>query len=221
MDEITAPLDRERNIGCKRLKVSDYDEVVKFILETYSFREPVSLALSPTLQEVNEVLELGTKSCLESNISIAAYDNNSGKLIGVLLNDFNQSDSIDLNSYNEYGRKVFKIVIDLNLQGLPDHIRRSKFLTLVAGSVRPEYSKQGVFTKLVERSELVAKEFGCEYITVECTSLYSQAACRKLGYTLLHEIKYSDYSDEATGEKWFASIPKPHRSIQLLYLKVK
>nr|XP_018668108.1 uncharacterized protein LOC100181498 [Ciona intestinalis] len=221
MHEITDPIDRDRNIGCKRLDLSDYNEVVEFMFKTYSFSEPVSLALSPTLQEVNEVLELGTKSCLESNTSIAAYDNNSGELIAVVLSEFNQLDSIDLNSFGEYGRKMFQIVVDLNRQGLPDHIRRSKFLTLVAGSVRPEYSKQGVTTKLAERSKLVAMEFGCEYITVECTSLYSQAVCRKLGYTLLHEIKYLDYSDEATGEKWYASIREPHRSIQLFALKVK
>lgn len=65
---------------------------------------------------------------------------------------------------------------------------------------------------------IIAKEKGCGFILVDCSSSYSAAAAERLGFENIYSLKYEDY--KVDGEVVFKPDP-PHLSVNVYVQKIE
>ncbi|XP_078491927.1 uncharacterized protein LOC144747621 [Ciona intestinalis] len=206
------------SIGCRMLVENDQDEVDKLMLNSFAAREPITQALNPTHKDLIDFhVNVWAKNYLTQGASFGAYKVETGELIATILMGI-PCESKE-QKFNDVGYKMTKFLNDLNLD-LPDEAKASRCASIAVVTVREDYCNKGIMTALWDRCKLIGKAYNCIYLTSECTSLYTQKVAKKLGYCVLNNVKYSEYTDEATNEKWFASAKPPHLTAQMVCLKL-
>ncbi len=205
---------------------SRYEETIVFLYDHYLVQEPTGKAVyGSTVPERNTGLDKYLLTSLQLNLSLCAIDEESNKIIGIILcyiADINDPDHV--KTYEDYIRDGFTpqlatlFMIDgtLNLKQLLDEHKQTKLFYMFIIGVDGYYCKRGIGTELVKRSmDYAATKHGYSMFAVLCTSYYTQKLYEKLGYQRIKEMKYEDYmfKDEAV----YKNVEQPHKSAVSYY----
>ncbi|XP_078483387.1 uncharacterized protein LOC144743452 [Ciona intestinalis] len=152
-----------------------------------------------------------------------AYNIQTGEIVGTILCEvlqYNDDKTMDDAEWKAKFRDRGVTAINAKLfdtlnKGVGKITGEKLCFRIFVATVNPSYGRLGIMSGLVERIELVARDFGCDFIVMESTSLYTQRIASKLGYTTENEIQYSEYFDPLSGTYIFKHIPAPHQSIKL------
>lgn len=208
---------------------SRYEEAIAFTYEQFLLQGPLGKVLFDTVPERNTALDILLLTCLESNLSWCAIDEQHGHIVAILL-----SSSVDLYSlpdiqktYNDYITdgmtpqlaSIFGLwneIFDMK-QFLIDQ-KQTQLFYMQIGCVRNDYINTTIGTEVFKRSLIHASTvLGYPLITTISTSYYTQTVLEKTGFRKLKEVKYANCI--VNGKTVFKNVEKPHQSA-ICYYKV-
>ncbi|CAH0561251.1 unnamed protein product [Brassicogethes aeneus] len=208
------------------IQESDKDEVLKF-LQTFFFKdEPLNHSINLINDEHPRCMDLEKYSLKELNNGLNLKAVLDGKMIGVCLNGILERgfvDEIDLNDDSVKHPKFSKIAKLLDFvakdsdvfQHFPDC---EKAMSVKIISVDTTLRGRGLAKHFMLKTRDLAKEHGCGFMTVDCSSHFSAMALAKLNFNLTYTLKYSDY--KVDGKVVFHP-EEPHTAVTVYTQRVK
>lgn len=173
------------------------------------------------LMEEHAVLlaEVKLKSLLKENISIGAFDEKSGQLVGIRLSFLgrNEDELTDTNKdkaplpFLQIGAIVNKLFGGSKAECLGT----KDFVYFYIICTKSDFCGRGIASELYRRSHIIAAENGCTKTAVVATSYYTQRIIKKFDYKIINSFKYEDYVDPVTGSKVLSNMSSPHVEIML------
>lgn len=85
-------------------------------------------------------------------------------------------------------------------------------------AVGTEARGKGLGLEMIKRGQKLAKKAGCSHTYVTATGMVSQRIFQKLGYKVLHEVKYADYEKDRKGRP-FLDDHGEHSVLQVVVLQ--
>ena len=128
--------------------------------------------------------------------------NESGELTGICLNDLNTVENLYLRENEEVNISAEKTKIItrlLNTLSKPflektyTENKKLKMFHLSMLAVDKNHSGKKIASHLIKKSIELAYSKGADFIFMEATGNASQQISKNLGFTMLHEIKYSSF----------------------------
>ncbi|CAL4081473.1 unnamed protein product [Meganyctiphanes norvegica] len=200
---------------------SDEEEVVKVFTESFLTREPTGLGLSATPSDLLDFFLPVVNVCLKSGMSLGAKDKVSGKLVGLMLNKvLTPADKSTFDGHVtvvENNKKVasFQSIFTEveNVVDIFEKFNVQKVLELALLSVHENQSGKGIGKILIERSEELGVNNGCELVNVQATNPITHAICSKRGYSTYLTYDFAKNKDidlnKTQGSKgWFMMAKK-------------
>jgi len=198
--------------------VSDYNQVIDFLYPNFHRDEPMSKCLDLVGPEMdrNEVLDEFALHGLKDNLSIAAFEASTGKLVGICINHTERPGDNEEESPNPKFEHIMEVLRRVNERGgdLFRQLNTDTLFTIKMVSTDKVNRKAGLGTELLKRSMDLSKTLGFKGIKTEATGLYSRKAFIKLGFEVKAEYKYKDYVVD--GQVVFDKMEEPHRMITLM-----
>ncbi|XP_049826010.1 arylalkylamine N-acetyltransferase 1-like isoform X2 [Aethina tumida] len=203
----------------------DRDDVLQF-LQTFFFKdEPLNSAIGLITDENPRCLDLETYSLKELNNGLNLKAVMDGKLIGVCLNGMLHRgfvDDIDINEKVD-DPKFTKIVRLLNFvakdsdvfQHFPD-CDKAMYVKIL--SVDTSLRGKGIAKDFLARTRDMARENGCGFMTVDCSSHFTAMALKKLNFNKVYSMDYADY--KVDGEVVF-NPASPHKAITVYTQRIQ
>lgn len=191
----TSPIDYEIHIATEE----DREPILNF-LQTFFFRdEPLNSYLNLINEENPRCIDLENFSLKELNNGVNLKAVHNGKIIGVSLNGVLERGWLNNDDSYKCDDEKFSIIL-----ALLDRVAREsdpfkkypdcdKAMTVKILSVDGAYRGKGIAKELMAKTRELAKEHGCGFMTVDCTSHFTACALKKLGFELHYSLKYSDY----------------------------
>lgn len=192
----TSPIDYEIKVAT----TDDREEFLNF-LRTFFFRdEPLNSYLELITEENPRCRDLEDFSLKELNSGLNLKAVHNGKLIGVCLNSILERGWLDEEDTSfTCEDKKFNVIL-----GLLGHVAREsnpfntftdadRAMTVKVLSVDGAYRGKGIAKELMAKTRDLAKEHGCGFMTVDCTSHFTALALKKLGFDLHYSLNYADY----------------------------
>ncbi|KAG5880987.1 hypothetical protein JTB14_024525 [Gonioctena quinquepunctata] len=206
----TSPIEFEIRIASEE----DKEQVLEFLQKFFYRDEPLNSFLELINDDHPRCLDLEKFSLkdLDNGVNLLAiYD---GKLIGVSLNGIMERGELE-GEFVCQDLKFNKIVQFL------DHVATEsdpfqkypgidKAMTVKILSVDGSYRGKGIAKDLMDKTRDLAKQMGCGFITVDCTSHYTACAAKKLGFEKHYTLRYEDY--KVNGEVVF-NPAVPHKAV--------
>lgn len=199
--------------------VSDYNQVIDFLYPNFHRDEPMSKSLDLVGPEMehNEVLDEFALHGLQDNMSIAAFDASTGKLLGICINVIERSDDKEEDfSDNPKFAHIMEVLRRVNERSgdLFRQFNTNTLFTIKMVSTDKVNRKAGLGSELLRRSMDLSKALGFKAIKTEATGMYSRKAFTKLGFDINAEYKYKDYVVD--GQAVFEKVEEPHRMITVM-----
>jgi len=107
-----------------------------------------------------------------------------------------------------------------SIEKVMDRLNCSRLMSLEMLSVAKQARRRGIATTLVRDSEVAARRRGCECVTSRATSAYSARILHKLGWIKMERLRYDDYRDPVTGQKYIVD-HAPHTEMAAYEKRVK
>ena len=161
------------------------------------------------------------KMHLNQNWSIGVYEKGINNLVGVSMNRVQEKEksfSIEKLSLPYELEQVLEFFEDLEAD-MFDLLQVDNVFYAGMVTVHNMHRRKGIFHKLREASETLAKTAGCKYIVYTPTNEYLCESFSKHGYQVLREINYLDYYSRKH-VKIFKKVASPYIKAQLVYKKV-
>ncbi|CAL4123165.1 unnamed protein product [Meganyctiphanes norvegica] len=181
------------------LTESDLPELRTLIKEAFAPREPTTLCLHATPDEVMTYFMDITEECIKNNgqIHVGARDPNSGKLVGCCVNNILTKERMHspwtyakvTNDKERTFREIFIEVESHDDVMTRDNVDRLFEYALL--TVDPNFGGKGIAKKLVKMSEEVAIKEGVKVGLTVTTNIISQNIFTKLGYKVYHTMDYA------------------------------
>ncbi|VVC39910.1 Hypothetical protein CINCED_3A010096 [Cinara cedri] len=203
--------------------------IVGFIKEFFFRREPlvVSSKISEDAESMEKLETFGLRA-LDTGIVFKAVSDN-GDLMGVILNEIITRDGTEHNndddnhqhqedsvSFKKFRNLFQKAKRESDIFGKYPEVERIMHIKIVA--VDDAFKGRGVCTALFDKTKELALENQCPMVHVECSSHFSAAAAKKLGYQCIYFLRYKEFKDE-DGQAMFTP-PPPHEQFKVLVLPV-
>lgn len=203
---------------------NDRAEVLEFLQKFFIRDEPLNCYLKMTTKENPRCLQLEEYAMkdLTSGLNLKAVLN--GRIVGVVLNTILHRGFIDemgpVDCKHEKFAKILRMLTRVAkesnvFQYFPE---ADKALCINILSVNGEYRGKGIAKALMARSREIARENNCGFMTVDCSSHFTACAVKRLGFTLVHTLKYADYKED--GEVVFKPAP-PHEACTVYVQKLE
>ncbi|XP_060531318.1 arylalkylamine N-acetyltransferase 1-like isoform X2 [Cylas formicarius] len=202
--------------------VEDKDDILNF-LQTFFFKdEPLNKYLGLISEERPRCYDLEDFALKDIDKEVTLKAVHNGRIIGVCLNGILEKGYIDEEEdevKDEKFRKIAKLLGRVAVESdvfskFPDAKRA---ITTKIISVNGTYRGQGIARELMNKTRELAKNLGCGFMTVDCTSHFTALALKKLGFELVYTLKYADYVDN--GEVVFEPEP-PHDAVTVYVQRI-
>ena len=199
-----SPLAKTRLLEFRRLSMKNYEEVVDLIATDYT--QDCAVNKFGRIDTMNERDAVRVKMKLNQNWSVGIYDKDSNELLAVTMNTVEnrtclapvptEEDFKQFGFYlNQKQQQIKQFFITLEA-GVFDMIGVDKVFYLGMMTVRSKYRRNNLSALLIYASNRLAWESGCKYMAMCSTTEYLCKAMEKDGWTVLREIKYSNYDAE-------------------------
>ncbi|CAG9854165.1 unnamed protein product [Phyllotreta striolata] len=205
----TSPIDFDIKIATS----ADQEDVRQFLQKFFYKDEPLNLFLELITDEHPRCLDLErfTLKDLDSGVNLLAVQN--GKLIGVCLNGILERGAADdFECEDEKFSKIVKLLDYVAVESDPFKIypgvNRGMIVKIL--SVDGSFRGKGIAKDLMVKTRELARQKGCGFITVDCSSYYTACAARKLGFKPHYTLNYEDY--KVDGEVVFRP-EAPHKAL--------
>nr|XP_039274179.1 uncharacterized protein LOC120348120 [Styela clava] len=188
------------------LEIGDMEDTMVFLLKNLISRQPVSLHLNVNKGDWKTHFTPILESGVSQAVSIGVFDKSI--LCGVAINLLSQ-----VSQQGPSPRKATPIKIRQALQllqSMSQNFKEKNFLEIFIITVKQDYTKRGIASRLCVKSEEIARKLGLSCLSITCTSAYMQRAANRLGYQTMEKTFYKDYIDPITSEKIFKTMPEPH-----------
>uniref|UniRef100_A0A6P7FKK1 aralkylamine N-acetyltransferase n=1 Tax=Diabrotica virgifera virgifera TaxID=50390 RepID=A0A6P7FKK1_DIAVI len=213
-------VDNDVNI---RLVRPDEQEAVRDHLRKFFYRqEPCNESVQIITEErpICHDLESFTLQFFNNGLNLVAEYNE--KIVGVCLNVMLERDKFEFEEYPVKDERFVKVVRLLEYaERKVDLFKRypevNKILSIFVLSVDASLRGKGIAKKLTNKSKELAKEHGAQMVFLECTSFFSAAVAKSLGYELVWSLDYENY--KVNGEVVLKPV-HPHKSLQLFVYKL-
>ncbi|XP_017016903.1 arylalkylamine N-acetyltransferase-like 2 [Drosophila kikkawai] len=218
------------DIKVRQVTASEADRLMTFLLEHYYREEPLTAGTSPPEPTADD------KEFLLSNIPYGTcflaeaeekedQGNDSRRIVGAVVagpKDAGAPELMRQEAAQHAGSKWGRILDVLSAaENGSDVCRRFSVpssLHVHALGVNSELRGQALGARLMEAVAQKAREQGHRLVSVDCTSVYSARLVQRLGYELVHTLRYADHLD-ASGQQ-VVTPPPPHESIQTFVLRL-
>jgi len=183
------------------LTEADLPELRTLVKEAFATREPTTLCLHASPEEVLTYFMDITEECIKNNgkIHVGAREIGSGKLVGCMINNIltkerPQSPWIYAKCTNDKEltfRDIFIKVESHDDVMTRDNVDRLFEYALL--TVDPNYGGRGIAKTVVKMSEELAIKEGVKVGLTETTNIISQNIFTKLGYKVYHTLDYASF----------------------------
>ncbi|KAJ8913024.1 hypothetical protein NQ315_002039, partial [Exocentrus adspersus] len=215
----TSPIPYEIQIATE----DDRESILNF-LQTFFFRdEPLNSYLGIITEETPRCLDLENFSLKELNNGVNLKAVYNGKIIGVSLNGILERGWLGKDDPYKHGDTKFGIILDLleRVARESDPFKKypdcEKAMTVKILSVDGTYRGKGIAKALMAKTRELAKEHGCGFMSVDCTSHFTACALKNLGFELHYSLKYVDH--KVNGEVVLNPAP-PHVAVTVYTQKI-
>merc|ERR1712025_592613 len=224
-------LDRNRD-GTKRLNYaivgpSELATVNQLLYATYHPYEPLTshlgLCAGPnSIKDMDKMVE----SYLVKNLTLIAYERETGRPVGAAVNNSCHKDELDLSleqGLKEVEDKSYQPIQAIHHQlrhengHIFEEIGTNKMFSIKMIGIGEEDRGQGVATNLIRRSILLAGCLGFRAIKTEATGRFSKETFQRVGLQPAGSIKYDDFVFE--GKKPFAGMKDGNSEITFMKKK--
>lgn len=180
-------------------KIDDHGSIMEHLMNYFRTEEPLCQAIKATREDTYDIFNDMIRESLSKPISFICV-NQCEDIVGCRLNSLiDTSDrAANFDRVRKYNENISKIDTFLNLlgQGLERMLPECKILKFLIVSVRPDYQKKGIATRLIRMSMDKARELDCLYVCTLSVSSKSQALFKKLNFDTLKVIEHKNYLDE-------------------------
>jgi len=107
-----------------------------------------------------------------------------------------------------------------SIEKVMDRLNCSRVMSLEMLSVAKHARRRGIATTLVRDSEEAARRRGCDCVTSRATSAYTARILHKLGWIKMERLRYDDYRDPVTGQKYLVD-HAPHTEMAAYEKRLK
>lgn len=188
----TSPIDFEIKIATNE----DKEKVREFLQKFFYKDEPLNLYLGLITDENPRCMDLErfTLKDMDNGVNLLAEQN--GKLIGVCLNGtFERGKTENFECTDAKFSKIVSLLDYVATESDPFKIYPGidKAITVKILSVDGSFRGKGIAKDLMIKTRELARQKGCGFITVDCTSHYTACAAKKLGFKLHYTLNYEDY----------------------------
>ncbi|CAG9854163.1 unnamed protein product [Phyllotreta striolata] len=179
----------------RKVEPADVEPVRRFMKRTFFKDEPICKSLKVVVDDtVDEGVVDYCLRFLGQGLDLVAEYN--GNIVGSSCSNvlIEKGSSLVERPYTltDKGKIVKDLLEYVEEMANPfDNANRVFLLNLL--SVDPTFRGRGLGKKLLIESMRVAKEHGAQRVMVECTSVFTNAACRSLGFRDVFTLKYADY----------------------------
>lgn len=221
IDEImTPPITPTTPISPKEYDIlpatpEDKEEIINFLREFFFRDEP--------LNKCSRLISEESPVCADlENFSLAELDNGlnlkavyNGKIIGVSLNSLIERGYLEKEDKHNVTDRKFSKIYRLLSQVAKESDVFAKFtdcdkgMTVKILSVNGAFRGQGIAKELMNKTRDMARNLGCGFMSVDCSSHFTALALKKLGFELHYTLKYSDFKED--GQVVFKPEP-PHEA---------
>ncbi|CAG9854164.1 unnamed protein product [Phyllotreta striolata] len=197
-------------------------EPIRQFFRTFFFKdEPLNdfLQLITDESPVNEDLERFVLQSFGKGLDLVAEY--QGRLVGVCLNNLFQRDE-PVEPFRCSPGNKFQNIVDLleHVEATVDYFGKYPIERLVSIgiiSVDASVRGKGIAKKLVARTKEISREHKAELLVVECTSFYSAAAAKSLGFDEIFSLDFADYKKNGTP---VFNPPAPHKAVTAYVTKL-
>ncbi|KAL3276615.1 hypothetical protein HHI36_011987 [Cryptolaemus montrouzieri] len=162
---------------------------------------------------------------LSQGVSLVAKCRNTGKMLGLALNEKTMPWDIELyyKLADEVKCKKIKTLLKfyayvLRSTNLFEKFNVPKVFEITNLSVALEAQGMGIGNELVKSSQHIALNNGFKLMRIDASSLFTARICEKMNMELISEIPYNSYLDE-NGLPVF-DIPLPHVALKTFILRL-
>jgi len=190
----------------------DISEIVKVFVE----HETLSKNCPLKDEDIKMIYAEFREKSIPQGYSMLAEDASAGdasnKICGLLIASHG---TVDLSMIRDEELKSgnFKLIEEFDdyTEGLMPHVAETfNYLLLQICVVKSSHRRLKIAFNLVKEAEKKAVERKCKALILMATSEYSRKMFLKLGYEVVKEILYSEYTSESTGKRVFSHISGQH-----------
>ncbi|XP_028136692.1 arylalkylamine N-acetyltransferase 1 isoform X2 [Diabrotica virgifera virgifera] len=214
-------VDKE-DIKIRRARADEENAVRDRLRASFYKQEPTCASLGVVTEErpICPDLESYTLQYFNKGLNLIAEYN--GRIVGVCLTALLEKDKYEFEEYPVTDKKFEKILRMLEYaERKGDLFNRfpevNKILSIVVLSVDASLRGKGIAKKLTNESKQLAKEHGAQMMFLECSSFFSAAVAKSLGYELIWSMDYENY--KVNGEVVLKPA-HPHKAVQLFVYKL-
>ncbi|XP_063865716.1 arylalkylamine N-acetyltransferase-like 2 [Scylla paramamosain] len=190
------------------LKEEESQEVVDFLAEHFFPREPLSTGLHMTYKDNMEWIPNSVLEWAQSGVSVIARVPDTGKIGGILLATIltREQTTTYQHALNSPKTKVKTLhtvlsVLETAVDFFKCYQNVDRILELAMITVPEKMGGRGVGRRLVQESERLGCQKGCQLATSQATAVPSQRLLQRLGYESLYTMDYTTF--EIAGERVF------------------
>ncbi|CAL4123288.1 unnamed protein product [Meganyctiphanes norvegica] len=174
---------------CSLKEDTDLPEVSRLFKDAFLTNEPTCRALHVVPEEVMDWYTVVIKACLSSGLSLGARDTSSNALVAMMLNKVltPKQNSTFGNPVGKTTNKQILILSEIfeeveNTVDIFTKYNVERVLELGILTVDPKYSGKGLGKRLVEKSEELALNNGCQLANVQASNIATQSIFKKRNY---------------------------------------
>ncbi|CAG9826746.1 unnamed protein product [Diabrotica balteata] len=206
-----------------RLARADEEEAVRDHLRAFFYKqEPCCESVGVVTEDrlICHDLESFTLQDFNNGLNLIAEHN--GRIVGVCINALLEKDKFEFEEYPVTDERFVKVLrmleyaereVDL-FKRYPDV---NKILSIFVLSVDASLRGKGIAKKLSNKAKELAKEHGAQIMFMECTSFFSAAVAKSLGYELIWSLDYENYK---VNDEVVLKPAHPHKALQLFVYKL-
>ncbi|KAH8420515.1 hypothetical protein KR009_011089 [Drosophila setifemur] len=211
------------DIEVRQVTAEDSEQLMAFLLEHYYPEEPLTAGTSPP--EPEEADKTFLLSNIPNGTCYVALERGSSRIVGAVVAGYKDADMPKIIAEEAFTYRNTKwgniLSILAEVEAGSDVCRRFDLPSCIhvhALAVNPQVRGRGLGVRLMNAIAARTVELGQPLVCVDCTSVYSAKLMERLGYQLIHTLRYEHHLD-ARGQQ-IIQPPKPHESVQTFVLKL-
>ncbi len=207
------------NILYRKMYYSDVEQAATVLTETFTTKEPMSVALGISYREFIDFAEIICAKAVQDGHSIVAIDQATGDVVGLMVMEDLMTEQQDiLDVISDKFKPIFSLSTDLEKLYTNFTSIAARQIALSMLGVIKDYENRKISSDLILEAIKIAKEQSYTAVIAEASSLVTQFILeRKFGFECKVAIEYKSYQFE--GQCIFQDIKSPQHC-KLMYKKL-